>query len=106
MEISATELKEKLDKGEEIVLLDIREPHELQIARLDNTVHIPMGELASRLHDLEKYKNKEIVVYCRTGNRSLNCTEFLINKGFPKTQNLTGGIHAWSDEVDPEVMKY
>lgn len=106
MEISATELKEKLDNGEEIVLLDIREPHELQIAKLDNTVHIPMGEIESRISDLEKYKDKDIVVFCRVGRRSLGCTEYLREKGFTNVLNLTGGLHAWSDEIDPEVMKY
>ena len=106
MEISATELKDRLDKGEQIVILDIREPHELQIAKLDNTVHIPMGELESRVSELEEFKGKEIVVYCRTGNRSARCMHYLQSKGFEKTINLTGGIHAWSDDVDPEIMKY
>lgn len=106
MEISAIELKDKLDKGDDLVILDIREPHELQISKLDNTLHIPIREIESRLTELEEYKDKDIVVYCRTGRRSEQCTEFLQAKGFSKAINLTGGIHAWSDDVDPEIMKY
>ncbi len=106
MEISATELKDKLDAGESPVLLDIREPHEIQIASLDNCLHIPMGEVPDRLPELEKYKEHDIVVICRTGSRSGRCTEFLRSHGFLKALNLTGGLHAWSDDVDPEVMKY
>lgn len=106
MEISALELKDKLDNGDTPVILDIRESHELNIAKLDNTLHIPMGEVANRLSELEKFKDQEIIVYCRTGARSARCTDFLQSNGFLKALNLTGGIHAWSDDVDPEVMKY
>lgn len=106
MEISATELKDRLDNGEDLVILDIREPHELHIAKLDNTVHIPLGQIAERLPELEQFKEKDIVVYCRTGKRSAQCTEFLRAKGLDRTFNLIGGIHAWSDDVDPEIMKY
>lgn len=106
MEISAIELKDKLDAGDCPVLLDIREPHELAIASLDNCLHIPLGQVPQRLQELEQYKEKDIVVICRTGSRSASCTQFLISQGFLKALNLTGGLHAWSDDVDPEVMKY
>lgn len=106
MEITATELKERLDKGDEIVLLDIRQEFELGIACLDNTLHIPGEEVAARLGELESFREKDIVVYCRTGTRSQRTTEFLLSRGFEKVFNLTGGIYAWSDDVDPTVMKY
>lgn len=106
MEITATELKERLDKGDEIVLLDIRQEFELRIACLDNTLHIPGEEVAARLGELEGFREKDIVVYCRTGTRSQRTTEFLLSRGFEKVFNLTGGIYAWSDDVDPTVMKY
>lgn len=106
MEITATELKERLDKGEDIILLDIRQEFELQIACLDNTLHIPGEEVPARLAELETFREKDIVVYCRTGMRSQGTTAFLLSRGFQRVFNLTGGIYAWSDDVDPTVMKY
>jgi len=105
-EITPTELKKRLDAGEKIVLLDIREPHELAICTLANTTaHIPMGELMERLSELEKFRNQDIVVYCRSGNRSDSCAEFLRDQGFAGL-NLTGGIIRWSDEIDSSIQKY
>ena len=106
MEISATELKERLDRGEEIVLLDIRNAYELNLANLDNSLHIPQEQLMTRLEELSPFTDRDVVVYCRTGNRSQGCVQFLKSKGFQKVFNLTGGLHAWSDDVDPAVMKY
>jgi len=106
MDITATELKERLDRGENLVLLDIRKPFELGIASLENFVHIPEEELPDRLDELKQYEDRDIVVYCRTGRRSTEMVEFLASKGFKNILNLEGGLHAWSDEVDPEVMKY
>ncbi len=107
-EISPTELKNRLDSGEKIVLLDIREPHELMIASMENAVHIPKGELGERLSEIDAYKNGQIdiVVFCRTGRRSVECSNFLREAGFNRVFNLTGGLHAWSDDVDCTVMKY
>ncbi|MBX9668194.1 MAG: hypothetical protein K2X93_11270 [Candidatus Obscuribacterales bacterium] len=106
MEISATELKQRLDRGDKIVLLDIRKPFELQIACLDNVVHIPEEEIENRLDELKQFENQDIVVYCRTGRRSTELTQILEGRGFSRIFNLTGGLHAWSDDVDPAVMKY
>lgn len=105
-DISVSELKKRLDAGDQFVLLDIREPYELDIAVLKNTFHIPMGDLPERLEDLEPYKDRDIIVYCRSGRRSSHCVEFLRDQGFPRSFNLRGGIIAWSDEVDPTVQKY
>jgi adenylyltransferase/sulfurtransferase len=106
MEISATELKERLDRGDEIVILDIRKPYELSIASLENVLHIPEEEIACRLEELRSLSDKDLVVYCRTGRRSTELVAFLEQQGLKRVFNLTGGLHAWSDDVDPEVMKY
>jgi len=105
-EINPVELKTKLDAGEDIVLLDVREPRELEIATLENIVHIPVGQLQERVNELAPYKDKTIVVYCRSGGRSLPCMEFLRSVGYQHAFNLTGGILAWADTVDPSITKY
>ncbi len=110
MEISPTQLKERLDAGDKIVLLDVRDAHELIIANLDEAIkpiHIPKGELNDRMSEIEPFKNDiDIVVFCRTGKRSVECSAILQEAGFTRILNLTGGLHAWSDDVDCSVMKY
>lgn len=104
-DMTPVELKQLIDEGVSVVILDIREPQELEICRLPNTLHIPMSSLAERVGELESYKESEIVVYCRSGGRSANCCAFMREKGY-RAINLTGGILAWSDQVDPTVAKY
>ncbi len=103
LQISVTDLKGKLDSGEDIFLLDVREPHEYQIANLGGHL-IPLGDLPARVHELDS--SREIVVHCKMGGRSQRAAEFLQQAGFKKIQNLAGGIQAWSDQVDPRVPKY
>jgi adenylyltransferase/sulfurtransferase len=103
-EISPTELKAKLDAGENIFVLDVREPHEFDICRIDGTTLIPLGQLPSRVNELNSAD--EIVVHCKSGMRSAKAVDFLQQTGFAKVKNLAGGILAWSDEVDPSVPKY
>jgi adenylyltransferase/sulfurtransferase len=103
-EITPTDLKRRLDSGEDIFLLDVREPVEWQICRLDGAVLIPMNTIPARMHELDSAR--EIVVYCRSGKRSAQITAFLKAAGFRKVKNLQGGILQWSDEVDPTVPKY
>ena len=105
-QISVLELKAKFDAGEPVVLLDVREPHELDICCVQNTFHIPMAELRFKLDELEPFKEKEIVVYCRTGRRSAMAVVFLRDFGFSGAKNLIGGVHAWSDQVDSSFQKY
>ncbi len=107
-EISPKELKAKLDAGNKLTLLDVREPHELLIASITapHILHIRMQELADRVSELSDYKDKDLVVYCRSGGRSGRCTEFLTAQGFNKVLNLTGGILSWADNVDPSLTKY
>ena len=85
-------------------LLDVREPHEWQICRIPDAHLIPLGQLASQMNQLSSADN--IVAYCRSGVRSGKAVDLLRKSGFQKIKNLTGGILAWSDKVDPSVPKY
>src|SRR5271167_1096912 len=102
-EITPKELKSRLDEGDDLFILDVREPHEYQICSLNGTL-IPLGELPRRVHELDT--SREIVAHCRSGKRSAEAIDFLRKAGFRKIHNLKGGILAWSDEVDPSVPKY
>jgi adenylyltransferase/sulfurtransferase len=103
-EISVVELKEKIDRGDKFTLLDVREPHEWQIAKIPGATLIPLGDLPKRVNELDS--SVEIVAQCRSGVRSGKACDFLRQAGFTKVKNLTGGILAWSDQVDPSVPKY
>ena len=102
-EIMPRELKARLDRGEDLFILDVREPHEYQICNLRGRL-IPLGELSRRVHELDS--SREIVAHCRSGKRSAEAVDFLRKAGFRKILNLKGGILAWSDEVDRSVPKY
>jgi sulfur-carrier protein adenylyltransferase/sulfurtransferase len=102
-EITAKELKTRLDRGDDIYILDVREPHEYQICNLHGHL-IPLGDLPKRVSELDS--SREIVAHCRSGKRSADAVQFLTKAGFRKIWNLKGGILAWSDEVDPSVPKY
>jgi adenylyltransferase/sulfurtransferase len=102
-EIQPQELKRKLDSGEDVFVLDVREPHEYQICNLGGHL-IPLGDLPSRVHELDS--SRDIVVHCKGGARSAKAVEFLRQAGFQHVLNLTGGITAWSETVDPAVPKY
>ena len=102
--IDAIELKQKIDRGDKFLLLDVREPHEYQIARIPGSTLIPLGDLPKRLNELDK--NSEIVCQCKSGGRSQKAVDFLKQSGFQNVRNMTGGITAWSDKVDPSVPKY
>jgi adenylyltransferase/sulfurtransferase len=102
-EITPLELKARLDRGDELFILDVREPHEYQICHLNGKL-MPLGEVPSRVHELNSAD--EIIVHCRSGVRSAKAVAFLRQAGFRKVKNLKGGILAWSDQVDPRVPKY
>ena len=102
-EITSRDLKKRLDRGDDLYILDVREPHEYQICNLGGHL-IPLGELSKRASELDS--SREIVAHCRSGKRSAEAVEFLQRAGFRKVLNLKGGILAWSDEVDPTVPKY
>jgi adenylyltransferase/sulfurtransferase len=101
--ISVEELKQRLDRGDDLFILDVREPHEYQICNLNGYL-IPLGDLPKRVHELDS--SKEIIAHCRSGGRSAKAVEFLRQAGFQKVKNLTGGVLAWSDKVDPSMPKY
>jgi adenylyltransferase/sulfurtransferase len=103
-DIDPTEVKAKLDRGDNFVLIDVREPHEFQICRIPGSRLIPLGELPKRLAELNP--NDEIVAHCKSGVRSGKAVDFLKQSGFRKVRNMKGGILAWSDKVDPKVPKY
>jgi len=102
-EVTPKELKARLDRGDDVYILDVREPHEYQICHIQGHL-IPLGELPRRVNELDS--SREIVAHCRSGKRSAEAVEFLRKAGFRKIWNLKGGILAWSDEVDPSVPKY
>jgi len=102
--ITVRDLKDRLDKGDTIFLLDVREPHEYSMAKIEGSVLIPLGELPTSLDKLNS--NDEIVALCHRGMRSADAVGFLMQQGFGNVKNLIGGIDAWSLEIDPEVPRY
>ena len=104
-DITASELAERLHKdGKHIRLIDVREPHELQISRLEGASLIPLGQFAARMSELDSAD--EIVLFCKSGTRSARALELLASAGFRKMKNLKGGINAWAREVDPSLPIY
>ena len=103
-EISAQELKARRDAGTGPFVIDVREKWELDVASIPDVRHIPMGDIPARLAELDPHQ--EIVVMCRSGGRSTKVAQFLDSKGFSSVANLTGGILAWSRDVDPSVRAY
>ena len=104
-QISVQQLKRKLDAKEEVFVLDVREPHEYKIVNLGAPL-IPMGEIERRASELADKKNSEIVIYCKAGVRSQKAALALKQAGFTSISNLTGGILAWAEEIDPSMPKY
>ena len=102
--ITATQLKTKFEQGEAFTLVDVREPFEYEISRIPGSKLIPLGELLGRLSELDSAD--EIVLQCKSGARSAKALHLLQEAGFRKLYNLEGGINAWSDQVDPTVLKY
>ncbi len=103
-DITVGELDARLKVGEKIHLIDVREPHELQISRLHGAQSIPLGQLASRMSELDSAE--EIVLFCKVGPRSTRALEVLASAGFRKIKNLKGGINAWAEEIDPSLPIY
>jgi adenylyltransferase/sulfurtransferase len=102
-QISVKELKSRIDAGEDVLILDVREPYEYQIANIGGKL-IPQNDVPQRLAEIDR--DREIVVQCRSGQRSQRIAEFLQQSGYQKVTNLAGGILAWADEIDPKMQKY
>ena len=101
--ITVEQLKEKMSEGG-VLVVDVREPHELDICRIPGTTHIPMGQVPDRLKELDP--EAEILVHCRSGGRSGKIVAFLQTQGYKKVFNVEGGILAWAEEIDPGMPTY
>jgi adenylyltransferase/sulfurtransferase len=103
-DIAPAELKARLDRGEDLLVVDVREPHEWEICRIEGARLVPLKTLPEHAADLPH--DRDIVVHCKMGGRSAKAAEYLRAQGFDRVYNLAGGIHAWIDTVDPSLRKY
>ena len=104
-EITVTELKEKMDAGEDVQLIDVRQPDEYAFAKIEGAKLIPLGDLMRRVDELDPHR--ELILQCKSGGRSAQAIMFLQRAGFTgEMKNLKGGITAWSNEIDPSIPKY
>jgi adenylyltransferase/sulfurtransferase len=103
-QITPGELKARLDRCEPVTLLDVREGWERQLARLENSLHIPIDEIEMRVEELDP--DDELVVYCHQGVRSAAVAEYLRQRGFRSVRNLAGGLDYWARTVDPSMRRY
>lgn len=102
--ITPKELKERMDNGDNVFLLDVREPWEYSMAKIEGAVLVPLGTLPQSLDKLDR--NADIIAHCHHGMRSADAVQFLLQQGFSNVKNLVGGIDAWSVQVDPSVPRY
>ena len=105
-ELEPEELRATLEGSGEVLLIDVREPVEWEIAHIEGARLVPLGELPERVGDLEAWRRKTIVVYCHHGGRARKACEFLMTRGFEDVRNLRRGIDGWSQEIDPSVPRY
>jgi len=103
-EISVEALKAEWDAGRKPLVIDVREAWELEISHLDHVLHIPMGEITRRVGELDP--DTPVIVMCRSGGRSMQVARFLESRGFRSVSNLTGGILAWGERLDPSLRPY
>ncbi|MEC4682592.1 MAG: rhodanese-like domain-containing protein [Nitrospirota bacterium] len=104
LQLHPTDLKGKLDKGEDLLIIDVREGWEHARVRIPNALHIPLAQLPQKISELDR--ERDIVVYCHHGVRSLQACQFLKKMGFEKVQNLHGGIDAYANHVDRSLPRY
>lgn len=105
-EISVTDYARLRDAGADHLLLDVREPSELGICRIEDCVNIPLGELEARLDELADWRSRPVIALCRSGRRSLTAFGILRSHGFSEVRSLRGGILAWGEEIDPSLSAY
>ncbi len=106
LEIDCLTVKQKLDASDDLLLVDCREPDEHAVAKIAGAKLLPMSEIADRLRELEPYRELLIVVHCHHGGRSLRVVRWLREQGYSQVQNLSGGIDAWSQQIDSTVPRY
>ena len=104
MDIHPNELKERLDAGETLLMIDVREPHEWEMQTLEGVKTISLGEIPGSLGELAAYKDAEIIMICRSGGRSGQACNFLRSSGFTNARNLAGGMMAWKAYIDPTFV--
>jgi rhodanese-related sulfurtransferase len=104
LEISATEVKRRMDAGEKFMLVDVREPHEHALCQIEGAVLIPMGTIPSNLQRLDA--DEEVICFCHHGMRSLDVANWLRSRGVSSAKSMSGGIDRWSLEIDPKVPRY
>jgi len=104
LEITPAEVKARLDQGEKLILIDVREPWEYEVCRIEGARHVPLGALAASLQTLPDVD--EVICYCHHGIRSLDAATWLRFQGIEKAKSLSGGIERWALEVDPQVPRY
>lgn len=106
LEIACPDVKAKLDAGDDFVLLDCREADEYAVAKIEAARFLPMSEIQQRLGELSADRDRQIVVHCHHGGRSLRVAQWLRQQGFAGAQSMSGGIDGWSQQIDPTVPRY
>ena len=106
MEIDVAGVKAKLDSGKDFLFLDCREQQEFDAVKIEGTTLIPMSELQERVGELESHKDREIIVHCHHGGRSLRVAMFLRQNGYATATSMAGGIDAWAVEIEPGLARY
>jgi len=104
LELTPVELKQRLDRGEKVLLVDVREPWEFDVCRIEGAKLIPMGQIPANLQSLDV--DDDVICYCHHGMRSLDVAVWLRNQGVASAKSLAGGIERWSQEIDPQVPRY
>jgi rhodanese-related sulfurtransferase len=106
LEVSCTEVRERLDRSDNLLLLDCREQQEFATVRIEGATLLPMSEIQQRVGELSEWKERPIVVYCHHGGRSLQVTYWLRQQGYLHTQSMAGGIDGWAVQIDPSLRRY
>jgi rhodanese-related sulfurtransferase len=104
LEITPRQVKDRLDRGEKLFLVDVREPHEHALCRIEGAVLIPMGTIPANLQKLDA--DEDVICFCHHGMRSLDVANWLRQQGVPSAKSMAGGIDRWSTEIDPTVPRY
>jgi adenylyltransferase/sulfurtransferase len=105
-DITVGDLKQRMDAGDDLFVIDVRERKEYEICRLEGARLMPMSEFANRVAELNDVKDREIIVHCRSGGRSAQVAQFMRKQGFANVRNLVGGVIAWAREIDPTMPTY
>ena len=106
MEIDCQSVKQKLDAGDEFLFLDCRNQNEYDHVKIEGTTLIPMGEIVERIGELDGWQEKDIIIHCHHGGRSLQVAQFLQQQGFGKSLSMAGGIDVWAQEIDKTLGRY